>query len=272
MPELPEVETIRRYLNLSIVNERIQKLEVLWAGSVVKAEPADVYNLKNQKINSIARKGKYLLFQLEDFDMVVHLRMTGQIYLNPQNPLEDHIRWVLYLQNGDKLYYRDVRKFGRLFLALKSQGARLSGLDKLGPEPWEITLEYWQDKLKSNRSIKLLLLDQRVISGIGNIYADEALFLAKIHPETKGKDLSSKQAAELLVAVRTVLDLGMRFGGTSFRDYVSGDGKKGNMQEKLLVYQKDGQLCPRCTKHIEKIKVGGRSSHFCPICQLKPRR
>lgn len=267
MPELPEVETIQRYLSLHLVKEKIDNLQVNWAGSVVVTEPANISLLHNQHVQAIRRRGKYLLCELDDFDMVIHLRMTGQIYFNPVKPPKDHVHWILKLSDEKFVYYRDVRKFGRLYLTKKGHGLTISGAQKIGPEPWKITLKYWQDKLKSKRSIKGLILDQEVIAGIGNIYADEALFLAKIHPETQSNNISPEKAEELLKAIRTVLDKGIRYGGTSFRDYIGGDGKKGDMQAHLQVYQKTGQTCPICGDIITRIKVGGRSSHFCPSCQ-----
>ena len=266
MPELPEVETIRRYLNLKLVNECIDNLEVLNESSLRCAKGLSVNDLKNQYIKSVSRRGKYLNIGLEDYNLVIHLKMTGQIYFNPSIPPINHLRWVLTLKSGSKIYFRDVRKFGRLFIYPKDDVKYLLA-GEIGPEPWEINLSYWQKKLKSRRSIKTLLLDQKVIAGIGNIYADEALYRAFIHPKKKCLDLTLKQALDLLKEVRTVLDCGIRYGGTSFRDYLGGDGKKGNMQDHLLIYQKTGGLCPRCGERIAKTKVGGRSSHFCPKCQ-----
>ncbi len=266
MPELPEVETIRRYLNLHLVNESLDNLEVLNEKSLEYAKGCCARDIKNQCIKYVSRKGKYLNLGLEDYNLIIHLRMTGQIYLNPPIPPLNHLRWVLTLQSGSRIYFRDVRKFGRLFIYPQDE-AKYFWTEKIGPEPWEISLGYWQKMLKSKRSVKSLLLDQKVIAGIGNIYADEALYKAFIHPQKKCRDLTLKQAFDLLREVRTVLDCGIKYGGTSFRDYLSGDGKKGKMQDHLLVYQKTGSLCPRCGERIIKTKVGGRSSHFCPRCQ-----
>lgn len=266
MPELPEVETIKRYLTLHMINERINHLEIFYPKAVECANDITVDSIKEQRILFVSRRGKYLHIGLEDYELVIHLRMTGQLYFQPSTPPKDHLRWILHLNEDSKLYFRDVRKFGRLFIYNKGE-ARFLSKGEIGPEPWQISLKHWQDKLQSTRSIKVLLLSQDIIAGIGNIYADEALYLASIHPEKKGRDLSLKEIENLASAVRTVLDRGIRFGGTSFRDYLGGDGKKGEMQEHLNVYQKNGSACIRCKTFIERIKVGGRSSHFCPSCQ-----
>ncbi|MDD2430527.1 MAG: DNA-formamidopyrimidine glycosylase [Firmicutes bacterium] len=266
MPELPEVEVIRRFLNLNIVKEQIGFVDVLYEKSIECAGSFGVSTLYDQTVNFVNRKGKYLHLGLDNNDLVIHLRMTGQLYFEPDTIPKDHIRWVFNFKSGKKLYFRDVRKFGRLIIYPKGELEFCKNAD-IGFEPWEMPLDTWGEKLKTERAIKIVLLDQHVIAGIGNIYADEALYLSGIHPERKASSLDHTEAKDLLKAIRIVLDQGIRYGGTTFRDYLGGDGKKGAMQDHLYVYQKTGSNCLRCSRPISRIKVGGRSSHFCSNCQ-----
>ena len=266
MPELPEVEVIRRFLNRNIVQEKIDSLDILYDRSVEFEGDFNASVLCGQRICFVDRKGKYLHLGLDRNDLVIHLRMTGQLYFEPEREPKDHIRWVMNFQSGRKLYFRDVRKFGRLVVHPKG-APKFCKNAEIGFEPWEMPLALWFDELKTERAIKAVLLDQHILAGVGNIYADEALYQSGIHPERKASSLDQHEANNLLMAVRVVMEKGIRFGGTTFRDYLGGDGKKGSMQDHLSVYQETGSKCRKCSGPISRIKVAGRSSHFCPRCQ-----
>ena len=278
MPELPEVETVRRGLNNLTLNQPIQKVEVLLARTI--AYPAEVEQFK-RGVTGIAiaqwqRRGKYLLAKLQSTPagwLGVHLRMTGQLLWLPQDsPLHKHTRVRLLFANGWELRFVDLRTFGKLWyvpphVELESV---ITGLQKLGPEPFadDFSLEYFAQKLANRRRhIKTLLLDQSIVAGIGNIYADEALFKSGILPNTIAADLNSKQIQRLHRAIIDVLQTSIDKGGTTFSDFLNLLGVSGNYGDAALVYGRKEQPCRVCGTAIEKIKLAGRSSHFCPSCQ-----
>lgn len=278
MPELPEVETVRRGLNNLTLNQPIQKVEVLLARTI--AYPAEVEQFK-RGVTGIAiaqwqRRGKYLLAKLQSTPagwLGVHLRMTGQLLWLPQDsPLHKHTRVRLLFDGDRELRFVDTRTFGKLWyvpphVELESV---ITGLQKLGPEPFadDFSLEYFAQKLANRRRhIKTLLLDQSIIAGIGNIYADEALFKSGILPNTIAADLTSKQIQRLHRAIIDVLQTSIDKGGTTFSDFLNLLGVSGNYGDAALVYGRKEQPCRVCGTAIEKIKLAGRSSHFCPSCQ-----
>ena len=278
MPELPEVETVRRGLNNLTLNQPIQKVEVLLARTI--AYPAEVEQFK-RGVTGIAiaqwqRRGKYLLAKLQSTPagwLGVHLRMTGQLLWLPQDsPLHKHTRVRLLFDGDRELRFVDTRTFGKLWyvpphVELESV---ITGLQKLGPEPFadDFSLEYFAQKLANRRRhIKTLLLDQSIIAGIGNIYADEALFKSGILPNTIAADLTSKQMQRLHRAIIDVLQTSIDKGGTTFSDFLNLLGVSGNYGDAALVYGRKEQPCRVCGTAIEKIKLAGRSSHFCPSCQ-----
>ncbi|HHU53998.1 MAG TPA: DNA-formamidopyrimidine glycosylase [Clostridiaceae bacterium] len=282
MPELPEVETIRRTLIEKIQNQVIE--EIICYHPDVLVNP-DGISLDNWLIKDIRRRGKYLLFDLQkdiicnpkpaarDYCvMMVHLRMTGKLLLEEKivEPAKHtHVRFVL--SNGGSLDFNDTRRFGRVTLFPPGQEFNDCGFATLGPEPLgdDFTIDYLINTCKryGKSSIKGVLLNQKAIAGIGNIYADESLFRAGIFPERKAGELSHAKITLLHQKVREVLTEAIGHRGTSFRDYVDGLGNKGFFQLHLAVYQKDGDPCLACGTTIEKIKVAGRSTHFCPHCQ-----
>lgn len=273
MPEMPEVETIRRTLQDKVVGKTIKKVEVLLS-RLIKWPSAPEFQaiITGKKITQLERRGKYLLFYLEDsLVLVVHLRMTGRLYYAAQasvNIKSLHIKFIF--TDEDALLYADTRTLGTLYAMKESELWRISGLAGLGPEPLsaEFTVEYLR-KITATRQgkIKALLLNQKFIGGLGNIYVDESLALAGIHPERSAGSLSEQEVAKLHQAINEVIAQGIQDGGTSFRDYVDGEGKSGTHQQRLRVYGRKNQPCFSCGAKIEWKEVGGRGTHYCPHCQ-----
>jgi len=276
MPELPEVETIVNQLRSRLLGRRIVSTWIGWE-RIVDRPPAEEFCQRlNQRIFADARRrGKFLLFPFHSGDvprlgrgvLLVHLRMTGNLLLQPSSVEPDrHTHAVLTLDDGQRLHYRDVRKLGRLYLV--DDPEELVG--RLGPEPLaaDFDAKALAARLADRRArVKSLLLDQRVLAGLGNIYADEALFRAGIHPLRLGESLSAGEIARLHAAIRGVLREAITAGGTTLRDYRSATGQPGEFQERLQVVRRHGEPCPRCGTRLERIRVGGRSTHFCPRCQ-----
>ena len=281
MPELPEVETVRRGLNQLTTNQVIEGSEVLLPRTI--AYPLSVAEF-GTKISGSAiaywqRRGKYLIAQLVDREskpagyLGVHLRMTGQLlWVKQSDSLQKHTRVRLFFSDNQELRFVDTRTFGKFWLvppALPSETI-ITGLQKLGPEPFdkEFTSDYLASKLsKRRRNIKTLLLDQNIVAGIGNIYADETLFKSQIRPETLATDLTISQIDRLHTAIIEVLQTAIDQGGTTFSDFLNLLGVNGNYGDSALVYGRQGAPCRVCQTPIEKIKIGGRSAHFCPNCQ-----
>lgn len=281
MPELPEVETVRRGLNKLTVKQTIKGGEVLLQRSVAYPHSLDHFH-RNLEGNAIAfweRRGKYLLAQLVDNEqqpqgwLGVHLRMTGQLLWTKQtDTLQKHTRVRLFFPNNQELRFIDIRTFGKVWLVPPQTAPEtiITGLQKLGPEPFakEFSQAYLATKLsKRRRHVKTLLLDQAIVAGIGNIYADEALFKSGIQPETLATQLTATQITQLHQAIIEVLQTAIDQGGTTFSDFLNLLGVNGNYGESALVYGRKGEPCRICSTPIEKIKLGGRSAHFCPNCQ-----
>lgn len=273
MPELPEVETVRRSLQPRLTGLKFTGVEILMP-KMIRIPGAEEFKdlITGRKIIKLGRRGKYLLFSLSGgYTLAVHLRMTGRlVYSEPEQPLAKHTHVIFSLDNGRQLRFSDVRQFGRLWLAPTSALDNISGLKDLGVEPLEetFTRDYLKKEFRRRHArIKPLLLDQTFIAGLGNIYTDEALHRAKINPERLATTLTPREIAQLYHAIRDVLQEGIENRGTTFRDYLDGDGRAGSYQELLRVYSREGQPCPRCGKVIAKKKVGGRSSYYCPACQ-----
>lgn len=289
MPELPEVETIRRSLETVIINRNIVSVEILHK-DVLKNE-MDM-PLTGWKIKGLRRRGKYLLIDAEStiepkdnkrptVTIVVHLRMTGQLLLDDLGTMVKdhvHVRFSLATDDGNSniyLLYRDVRRFGRIWYFPGGCETLQTGLATLGPEPLnpEWTLIGFREALKrrTKANIKSVLLDQHVVAGLGNIYVDEALFRAQISPLQIAASLTQEQTKKLYHAVRTVLSLAIGHRGTSFRDYVDGLNTKGHFQYELMVYGRAGQPCKKCGQPIIKRKIAGRGTCSCMYCQPDPK-
>lgn len=279
MPELPEVETIRRSL-LFLEGETISQVEVLRPKSIKGLFGAAEFanTLKECKILKLARRGKYLLWHLEGkLTMVIHLRMTGQLmWFTKALPVDKHTTaiWHFKDQQG-QLRLVDIRTFATINLVPTGEYQSIAGLYTLSPEL--LSEDYSQkelfQKLQRRRSpIKSALLDQRLFAGVGNIYADEALFRSRLHPLTPANDLSEEDCFRLTCAVQEVLEEGIQNHGTTFRNYVDGKGESGGFQNKLAVYGRRTEDCPTCGTPIQRIVVGGRGSFFCPNCQGREGR
>lgn len=275
MPEMPEVETIRKTLAPHMEGRRITKADLRLERLVkLPSDPKDfVARLEGRRVESLSRRGKYLCFQLDGAGdiFIVHLGMTGQLYFSPEGKTDrPYTRLAMLLDDGSSLLFADLRTLGALYLASPGEIPLVRGFHTLGPEPLtkDFTKKYLQDCLTGRQTkIKSLLLDQRAIAGLGNIYADEALFLAGIHPERKAKTLKGQEIGRLYEAVNKVIKEGIADGGTTFSDYRDAHGERGHHQENLYAYQRTGKPCRVCGAAIRRLVIGGRSSHFCPICQ-----
>jgi formamidopyrimidine-DNA glycosylase len=275
MPELPEVETIRRDLEARIVGRRITAVRVPPdTGKPVPVlkgidEAAFREGVVGARIEAVERRGKYLALRLDTSSTIaVHLRMTGRLLHREAGADPDgFLRLVLSLDDGCELRFTDVRKFGGFWLVEDIAHASATGL---GPEPLSegFTVAHLAGALAGRKApVKAILLDQRHIAGIGNIYADEACFAAGIDPRRLGADVTPGEVEALHAAVRNVLLSGVESRGASFRDYVDADGESGNMQMHVKVFRRTGKPCYACGSTIERTKVGGRSTHYCPKCQ-----
>lgn len=267
MPELPEIETVRTAMEMNI-GARVQTIDVLREDilRVREYEPDEVHG---QVICAISRRGKFLVISLEkDYCIVVHLGMSGRFYMQEESRevLEPHVHFILHLDNERKLIYRDTRRFGGIWL---SRDAAVI-FAQMGVEPLsaDFTAEYLQKVLLNRKaSIKTLLLNQKLIAGLGNIYADEALFEARIQPGRLGASLQPREIKRLHQAIRDVLLRSIERRGTTFRDYRDGFNSSGENQHFLNVYGREGLACPHCGREIEMERIGGRSSHYCARCQ-----
>ncbi len=276
MPELPEVETVRRGLDKVTLNQEITGGDVLLSRTIAYPLSKDEFlaGLQKNAISHWQRQGKYLLAQLDDSSSLgVHLRMTGQLlWLHPTAPLHKHTRVRLFFGCDRELRFVDQRTFGQMWWVPKGQATSsvITGLAKLGVDPFslEFSIEYLADKLiNSRRAIKSALLDQAIVAGIGNIYADEALFIAKVPPIALCNSLQIEQIEQLRLAIIQVLEASIAAGGTTFSNFLNVQGVNGNYGGVAWVYNRTGNPCRICGTPIERIRLGGRSSHFCPQCQ-----
>lgn len=272
MPELPEVETVRRTLKNLVLNEVILKADVFW-DSIIEYPKVEEFKkrIQNQKILDFKRRGKWLIFVLEDDVLLSHLRMEGKFFLKKEeDTLSKHEHVVFYLKSGLQLRYHDTRKFGRMHLLKKEEMYSKKPLIDLGLEPWDLNLTstYLKEKLKHKTiPIKTCLLDQSIMVGNGNIYADEVLFLSKIHPLKKSNNLTKKNLDDIILNTRKVLESAIEQGGTTIRSFEYKEGVHGRFQNELKVHGM--KTCPICKGEILKITVGGRGTYYCPTCQKK---
>lgn len=268
MPELPEVQTVVDTLEILIQNKRIVDIDVKYP-PIIDDDVNFESNVTNQQFKSFDRKGKFLILGLNDGYLVIHLRMEGKFYVvNQEHTLDKHSHLVFHLDDGQRLIYHDVRKFGRIHYV--KQLDKHKGLNRLGLEIWDdkCNVEYLSSSTKRRTiAIKTLLLDQSVISGIGNIYANEILFDSKIDPKLKSNQLTDLELERILISTKEILDLAIEQGGTSIRSYTSQFGVTGRFQQYLKVHGRDGQPCLICNEPIVKEQVNGRGTYFCPKCQ-----
>ncbi|MED3653496.1 DNA-formamidopyrimidine glycosylase [Heyndrickxia sporothermodurans] len=273
MPELPEVETIRRTLQELVVGKTIKNVSVFWPKIIKKPVEIEQFTdaLQGETITDINRRGKFLIINTNTYALVSHLRMEGKYGLfSKEETIDKHTHVIFHFTDGTELRYRDVRKFGTMHLFLKGEENNQLPLLQLGPEPFssDFTKKYLQDKLrKTERKIKPALLDQTVVTGLGNIYVDEALFRAKIHPDRKANTLTGREITLLHREIIETLSEAVEKGGSTIRSYVNSQGQIGMFQLELLAYGRKGEPCKRCGTPIEKTVTGGRGTHFCPKCQ-----
>jgi formamidopyrimidine-DNA glycosylase len=277
MPELPEVETVVRGLRTSLPGLVIRDVR-LGKTDFIDDPVALAERLPGCRIKGVTRLGKFICIALtpgnsseEGHYLVIHLGMTGQLTVrHPGDQVAPHTHCFFALDDIHELRYTDIRRFGRILLVPESRIEMFRG--RLGAEPLEITLEEFSARFGSRRArVKALLLDQGVLRGVGNIYADESLFRARIHPARIAASLAQTQLAALHRAVREILTAAIRMRGSSISDYVDSDGNHGKFQLRHRVYQREAKPCVRCKEKIRRVIVAGRSSHFCPRCQPAPR-
>jgi formamidopyrimidine-DNA glycosylase len=263
LPELPEVETIRRDLAPRVLGQAIRAVEV-GAGP----RYGDVSAVVGSRIVGLARRGKYLVFDLTNRELVVHLGMSGRLFVASAVPVTPHLRALFRLAAKRVLVFEDMRKFGTLAVVMPGDYRQLPTLAAMGPEPLSTAFElgpFASALERSGAPIKALLLGQKAVAGLGNIYADEALARAGIHPAARHLPLDRARA--LWAAIRTVLDVAIANRGTTFNLYRAGHGKPGNHYLDLRVYDRAGSPCHTCAATIVKIRVAGRGTHYCPGCQ-----
>ncbi len=273
MPELPEVENVKNALCQTVKGKKITAIEVRYEPMIKNMSSQEFKNkLTGQTIHEIKRRGKYLVFYFDDYVLLSHLRMEGKYFVvHPDFELNPHIHIVMALDDGNRLVYQDTRKFGTYHLYDKSVDLEETPPFKvLGVEPFspEFTPHYLKEKIKNKKKpIKSLLLDQSVVCGLGNIYVDEVLYRARLHPLTSSADLGDSDIENVVKYTVEVLARAIELGGTTIRTFSSSHGVLGSFQNELLVHQKKGEACGTCQSEIEKIKVGGRGTYFCPTCQ-----
>lgn len=268
MPELPEVETVRRGLNRLVKGATIASIEVRWPKIINNDVDSFKSRLIGQTIERVDRRGKYLLFRFSDgLTMISHLRMEGKYNVVPANEGQDkHTHVIFHLTDDRDLLYNDTRKFGRMTLVPTGEEVTVAGLKTIGPEPTEndLTVAYLTDIFsQSKKMIKPLLLDQSKIAGIGNIYADETLWMSKIHPMRPANSLTDDEIVVLRQSIIDEMAMAIKGHGTTVHSF-STFGETGKFQNQLHVYGHEGEPCERCGSLIEKIKVAQRGTHFCP--------
>lgn len=282
MPELPEVESIKIQLEKFLVGHIVESVEVKHKGILTGV----ARNLVNGRVRRIRRFGKALVFDLSNrYSVVSHIKLTGQfIYRGPRlrrNPhLSDkviggvpgkHTHVIFNLDKKGVLYYNDVRKFGWIKIVKTSAVERIEFIRKLGPEPFGgLTIQMFEETMSTTRrAVKTVIMDQNKIGGVGNIYANDALFLAKVDPRRPAHDLEALEIRKLYRAIENVLKKGLKYGGASELSFVTPDGNEGTYQEHTLVYGREGSVCKHgCGGRIEKFMLGGRGTYWCPACQV----
>ena len=273
MPELPEVETVRRGLEKLILGKKISNIDIRYP-KMIKTDLHEFQkDMPGQVIQSMGRRGKYLLLYLSDKVLISHLRMEGKYFYYPdQVPERKHAHVLIHFKDGGTLVYEDVRKFGTMELLAPELLEAYFVSKQLGPEPTEQDFDLGRFKLalkRSKKPIKSHLLDQTLVVGLGNIYVDEVLWRAKVHPARISQSLTAQEARKVHDETIKVLGQAVEKGGSTIRTYTNAFGEDGTMQEFHQVYDKTGQACSRCGSIIEKIQLGGRGTHFCPEFQRR---
>jgi formamidopyrimidine-DNA glycosylase len=291
MPELPEVETVRRGLERLIIGKVVKGVRCIDSPKSFPNDPTEVeLQLIGAGVVALRRRAKVLLIDLStNYTLVTHLKMTGQIVFrsggerfgagHPNDSLigdlpDRSTRIVYEFTDGSYLYFNDQRKFGWMKLYPTPEVPNIDFMRKVGPEPLEDTLTadefVARVRRRNSTTIKAAILDQTVIAGVGNIYADESLWGTKLHPATRVRDVSDDSLRQLLDEIRIVMNIAIEKGGSTDRNYVNAEGKKGSYIDFARVFRREGLDCPRCGATIEKTRVAGRGTHFCPVCQVSP--
>lgn len=271
MPEIAEVETVRNTLKNMILNKEIIDVNIIYP-KMIESDVLEFKKiLKSRKFIDIKRIGKWLLFDLSDYYLLSHLRMEGKFFVKNHNePIEKHEHVIISFKDHTDLRYHDTRKFGRMNLVKKENINSVEAIKKQGIEPNDerLTKEYLYNAIKKkNIPIKTVLLDQTIISGLGNIYANEVLFQARINPLMKARDLTIKNCEDIIESSNEIIKKAIEMGGTTIKSYTSSLGVTGRFQNYLMVHKRNGLPCKRCNTNIEIIKIGGRSTYYCPRCQ-----
>lgn len=262
MPELPEVETVKETLKKLLIGKTIKDVLVFYKNIIGEISQEEFINeVKGQTINDIKRKGKFLIFCLDDKYLLSHLRMEGKYFIKPVDEEINKHEHIVFLFDDFSLRYHDTRKFGVMLIRKDLDTPPLSNL---GFEPWDLTIDYLKPKM-NNKPIKELLLDQSIISGLGNIYADEVCAYAHIHPKTPANSLNDEELNKIIEGSKVILEKAILAGGTTIRSYLSSLNVSGRFQQELIVHTKD--KCGFCQGRIVKIRVGGRGTYYCPYCQ-----
>jgi len=287
MPELPEVENVAIALRDSLCTKQLTGIRVRYARALMPSPTIVRSRLIGRQVTGVFRHGKYIFIDFEPVEsristvrpdalvaddkardvvqLMLHLRMTGQVFTSPDYKTDKHLRLIFDFA-GQPVFYRDIRKFGGFTLLTKEFGR--AAIPHVGPDMLEISSAEWLNRIHHRRApIKNLLLDQGIAAGLGNIYADEALFFARLNPLSQPANLTQESLRRLYRQARRILRLAIKHGGTTFQDFVDFQGKPGNFKEKLSVYGRTGEKCAKCSGVVQRIKIGGRSAHFCPICQ-----
>ncbi len=272
MPELPEVETVRRVLKELVIDKKIVDVEIRHEKMIKNVSP-DVFteSLIGETISDVRRLGKYLFIDTDNYTLISHLRMEGKYnYYDGYVELGKHDYIIFYFADDTQLRYNDTRKFGTMELVAKNHEHDLVSVNKLGLEPYDenLTVAYFKEHTKAKKtSIKQILLDQTIITGFGNIYVDEILFDCGIHPLTPVNELTTKQIEMIIKSGRKIINAAIDAGGTTVKSFAVTKNITGKFQYSLNVYGRKDEECYRCQTKIKKIKVGGRGTHYCPKCQ-----
>lgn len=272
MPELPEVETVKEKLKKVVIDKKITNVIVNYS-NIIEYPPVDDFKKKliNQTIIDMKRRGKWLMFELNDYYLLSHLRMEGKYHIrNNSDKIEKHEHVIFRFSDNTDLRYNDTRKFGKFHLIDKDKVYSSNPLNELGLEPWDnnLNIDYLKNKYKNKKlPIKTVLLDQSIITGIGNIYADEILFLSCISPLKKCNELNDLELENIIKYTKEVLEKAIKLGGTTIKSYESSEGVHGKFQNNLLVHNHEGDKCINCGSVIIKTKVNGRGTYYCSKCQ-----
>lgn len=266
MPEIAEVETVRRVLVKKILNKKINSVLVTYEKMIENDINYFKDVLTDNKFINIDRKGKYLIFELNEHYLISHLRMEGKYFYEDYPSKSKHTHVIIEFEDKTYLSYNDVRKFGKMKLIKKEELSNY--FIKLGKEPKDLDIQYLKDKInKSNKNIKTILLDQSIIAGLGNIYANEVLYESCINPKKIGKELSDKEIKSIIDSSNSIVSLAIENGGTTIKSYTSSLNHKGSYQKFLKVHMKESEECLRCNNLIIKEKINGRSTYYCSNCQ-----